>query len=370
MEKEKLMKTKIDLNGKCILVTGSPGFIGASLVHRLLSSLSFGTVISLDNMNDYYDPALKVYRQRRIEWDSKKSPVKHVFIKGNIADKNLIDILFKKYKFDIVVNLAAQAGVRYSIDHPDVYMESNIIGFYNILEACRHSYDDGEEGVQHLVYASSSSVYGGNRKVPFSTDDKVDNPVSLYAATKKSNELLAYSYSKLYNIPSTGLRFFTVYGPAGRPDMFYYSATNQLVAGKKIKIYNHGDMKRDFTYIDDIIEGVVRVMQGSPSRSIGEEGLPIPPYSIYNIGGGKPEDLLTYIAILQEELVRAGVLPKDYDFSAHRELVGMQPGDVPITYADSKGLEEDYGFKPETDIQSGLRKFAEWYARYHGIVGE
>ena len=327
-------------------------------------------------------------------------------MKGSIADKDLVDSLFEQYRFDVVVNLAAQAGVRYSIDHPDVYIESNIIGFYNILEACRHSYDnvvnagirtnddtagkdninsiekvatripvtdhasanertDEYRGVQHLVYASSSSVYGGNKKVPFSTDDKVDNPVSLYAATKKSNELLAHSYSKLYNIPSTGLRFFTVYGPAGRPDMFYYSATNKLVNGEKIKIFNYGNMKRDFTYVDDIVEGIIRVMQGAPERKTGEDGLPVPPYALYNIGGGQPENLLDYVRTLQEELVRAGVLPKDYDFEGHRELIGMQPGDVPVTYADSKGLEEDYGFVPKIGIREGLRKFAEWYKKYY-----
>lgn len=361
------MKKNICLDGKTILVTGSPGFIGANLVMRLLydsALMSSGTVISLDNMNDYYDPKIKEYRLRLIEKVAEKSNVRHVFEKGTIADKLFIDSIFKKYNPDVVVNLAAQAGVRYSIEHPDVYIESNIIGFYNILEACRHSYDEGD-GVKHLVYASSSSVYGGNKKVPFSTDDKVDNPVSLYAATKKSNELLAHSYSKLYNIPSTGLRFFTVYGPAGRPDMFYYSATQRLVNGETIKIFNYGDMKRDFTFIDDIVEGIIRVMQGAPVKADGEDGLPIPPYAIYNIGGGTPENLLTYISTLQEELVRAGVLPKDYDFEGHRELVGMQPGDVPITYADSKALEEDYGFCPEIDIRAGLRKFCEWYKEYY-----
>lgn len=359
------MKKSISLNNKTILITGSPGFIGANLVIRLLKELSGGTIISLDNMNDYYDVSLKEYRLGLINNTSEESDVKHVFVKGSIADKNLVDSLFEKYKFDIVVNLAAQAGVRYSIDHPDVYIESNIIGFYNILEACRHSYDGGAEGVQHLIYASSSSVYGGNKKVPFSIDDKVDNPVSLYAATKKSNELLAHSYSKLYDIPCTGLRFFTVYGPAGRPDMFYYLATQKLVAGEKIKIFNHGNMKRDFTYIDDIIEGVYRVMKEAPDRSIGEDGLPIPPYALYNIGGGTPENLLDYVSVLQEELVKAGVLPKDYKFDGHRELVGMQPGDVPVTYADSKELEEDFSFKPSIDIRTGLKRFAEWYAEYY-----
>ncbi|SEF40005.1 Nucleoside-diphosphate-sugar epimerase [Eubacterium ruminantium] len=359
---------KIDLNGKTILVTGCPGFIGANLVLRLLKEISAGTVVSLDNMNDYYDPALKEYRLSLVDKAAEMSQVKHVFVKGTLADKALIDKLFDEYKFDVVVNLAAQAGVRYSIDHPDVYIESNLIGFYNILEACRHSYDkvsDSYQGVQHLVYASSSSVYGGNKKVPFSTDDKVDNPVSLYAATKKSNELLAHSYSKLYNIPSTGLRFFTVYGPAGRPDMFYFSATNRLAKGENIKIFNYGNMKRDFTYIDDIVEGVYRVMQGAPEKKNGEDGLPVPPYAVYNIGGGQPENLLDYISVLQEELVRAGVLPDDYDFEAHRELVGMQPGDVPVTYADSEALERDYGFTPKIGIREGLRKFAEWYKDYY-----
>ena len=363
-----MSKAKINLNNKTILVTGSPGFIGANLVRRLLRELSGGTVISLDNMNDYYDPKLKEYRLNLIEAEAEKSAVKHIFVRGSIADKKLVDSLFETYHFDIVVNLAAQAGVRYSIDHPDVYIESNLIGFYNILEACRHSYDDGAAGVQHLVYASSSSVYGGNKKVPFSTDDKVDNPVSLYAATKKSNELLAHSYCKLYNIPSTGLRFFTVYGPAGRPDMFYFSATNKLARGEKIQIFNYGDMTRDFTYVDDIVEGIIRVMQGAPEKSTGPDGLPIPPYAIYNIGGGQPENLLDYISTLQEELVRAGVLPESYDFEGHRELVGMQAGDVPITYADASALEADYGFTPTIDIRTGLRAFAEWYKEYYGAA--
>jgi nucleoside-diphosphate-sugar epimerase len=349
----------IDLNNKTILVTGSPGFIGANLVIRLLHEMSGGTVVSLDNMNDYYDVSLKEWRLAQVEKAAEDSRVRHIFVKGSIGDKALVDDLFAAYRFDIVVNLAAQAGVRYSIDYPDVYIESNIIGFYNLLEACRHN------PVEHLVYASSSSVYGGNRKVPFSTDDKVDNPVSLYAATKKSDELLAHAYSKLYNIPATGLRFFTVYGPAGRPDMFYYSATQKLVAGKTIQIFNYGDMRRDFTYIDDIVEGVYRVMQGAPSKSTGDDGLPVPPYAVYNIGGGQPENLLDYISTLQEELVRAGVLPADYDFEAHRELVGMQAGDVPVTYADSAALERDYGFRPETGIREGLRKFCEWYAEYY-----
>lgn len=354
-----MSKVKIDLNYKTILVTGSPGFIGANLVLRLLKEMKSGTVISLDNMNDYYDPTLKEYRLGLIEEAAKASPVKHIFIKGSIADKALIDHIFADYKPAVVVNLAAQAGVRYSIDHPDVYIESNLIGFYNILEACRHN------PVEHLVYASSSSVYGGNKKVPFSTEDKVDNPVSLYAATKKSNELLAHAYSKLYNIPSTGLRFFTVYGPAGRPDMFYFSATNTLSKGGTIKIFNYGNCKRDFTYVDDIVEGVLRVMQGAPEKMAGEDGLPLPPYAVYNIGGGQPENLLDYISTLQEELVRAKVLPENYDFEGHRELVGMQPGDVSVTYADSEALERDYGFTPKIGIREGLRKFAEWYKEYY-----
>lgn len=354
-----MAKTKVDLNGKTILVTGSPGFIGANLVLRLLKEMSSGTVISFDSMNDYYDPKLKEYRLSLIEDAAKSSPVEHIFIKGNLADKKLIDEVFEKYKPSVVVNLAAQAGVRYSIEHPDVYIESNIIGFFNILEACRNN------PVEHLVYASSSSVYGGNKKVPFSVEDKVDNPVSLYAATKKSNELLAHSYSKLYNIPSTGLRFFTVYGPAGRPDMFYFSATQKLAAGKTIQIFNYGNCKRDFTYVDDIVEGVYRVMQGAPVKMNGEDGLPIPPYAVYNIGGGQPENLLDYISTLQEELVNAEVLDKNYDFEAHRELVGMQPGDVPVTYADSKALEEDYGFTPKIGIREGLRKFAVWFKEYY-----
>ena len=353
------MKQKIELNGKTILVTGSPGFIGANLVLRLLRELQSGTVISLDNMNDYYDPALKEYRLQQIEQAAAQSPVRHVFVRGSIADRALVERVFTQYEPAVVVNLAAQAGVRYSIDHPDVYIESNLIGFYHILEACRN------HPVEHLVYASSSSVYGGNKKVPFSTDDKVDNPVSLYAATKKSNELLAHSYSKLYNIPSTGLRFFTVYGPAGRPDMFYFSATKTLSAGGTIKIFNYGNCKRDFTYVDDIVEGIVRVMQGAPQKQTGEDGLPLPPYAVYNIGGGTPENLLDYVSTLQEELVRAGVLPPEYDFAAHRQLVGMQPVDVPVTYADSTGLERDYGFTPKIGIREGLRRFAEWYHEYY-----
>ena len=354
------MKTPVVLDKKSILVTGSPGFIGANLVLRLLKSLSGGTVVSLDNMNDYYDPALKEYRLGLIEECAKTSPVQHVFVKGSIGDKALVESLFAQYRFDVVVNLAAQAGVRYSIDHPDVYIESNLIGFYNILEACRRY------PVEHLVYASSSSVYGGNKKVPFAVEDKVDNPVSLYAATKKSNELLAHAYSKLYDIPSTGLRFFTVYGPAGRPDMFYFSATQKLAAGKTIQIFNYGNCKRDFTYVDDIVEGVYRVMGGAPARATGEDGLPVPPYAVYNIGGGQPENLLDYISVLQEELVRAKVLPADYDFEGHRQLVGMQPGDVPVTYADASALERDYGFTPTIGIRQGLRAFAEWYQSYYG----
>ena len=354
-----MSKQKIDLNGKTILVTGCPGFIGANLVLRLLKEMKGGTIVSLDNMNDYYDPALKEYRLSLVEEAAKSASAAHVFVKGSIGDKALVDSLFEKYHFDVVVNLAAQAGVRYSIDHPDVYIESNLVGFYNILEACRHY------PVEHLVYASSSSVYGGNKKVPFSTDDKVDNPVSLYAATKKSNELLAHAYSKLYDIPSTGLRFFTVYGPAGRPDMFYFSATKTLSSNGTIKIFNYGNCKRDFTYVDDIVEGVYRVMQGAPEKASGEDGLPIPPYAVYNIGGGQPENLLEYVEVLQQELVSAGVLPEDYDFEAHRQLVGMQPGDVPVTYADSAALERDYGFTPTIGIREGLRKFAQWYKEYY-----
>lgn len=351
-------KVKIDLNGKTILVTGSPGFVGANLVIKLLGELKSGRIISLDNMNPYYDPKLKEYRLKLIEEAAAASGAEHVFIEGSIADKALVDRVFSEYRPAIVVNLAAQAGVRYSIDHPDAYIESNLIGFFNILEACRNN------PVEHLVYASSSSVYGGNKKVPFSVDDKVDNPVSLYAATKKSNELLAHSYAKLYSIPCTGLRFFTVYGPAGRPDMFYYSATEDLVAGKTIRIFNFGNCKRDFTYIDDIVEGVYRVMQGAPERKTGEDGLPVPPYAVYNIGGGTPENLLAFVSTLQEELVQAGVLPEDYDFEAHRELVPMQQGDVPITFADSAALEEDYGFRPAIGIREGLRRFAQWYSEY------
>ena len=353
------MKTPVELNGKTILVTGAPGFIGTYLVIRLLHELTGGTVVSLDNMNDYYEVSLKEWRLKQIERAAAASPVKHVFVRGSIADRELVNELFEKYRFDVAVNLAAQAGVRYSIDHPDVYIDSNIVGFYNLLEACRRY------PVEHLVYASSSSVYGGNKKVPFSTDDRVDNPVSLYAATKKSDELLAHAYSKLYNIPSTGLRFFTVYGPAGRPDMFYYSATRRLAAGQTIRIFNFGNMMRDFTYIDDIVEGILRVMKGAPEKKNGEDGLPLPPYAVYNIGGGQPENLLDFVATLQEELVHAGILPADYDFEAHRELVGMQPGDVPVTYADAEALERDYGFTPHVTIREGLRAFARWYKEYY-----
>ncbi len=359
-------KCPITLNGKTILVTGSPGFIGANLVLRLLRELTGGHVISFDSMNDYYDVSLKEWRLAEIEKAAKYSSVRHTFIKGSLADKSLVDRVFEEFKPAVVVNLAAQAGVRYSIDHPDVYIESNILGFFNILEACRHSYDGGKTGVEHLVYASSSSVYGGNKKVPFSVEDKVDNPVSLYAATKKSNELLAHAYSKLYDIPSTGLRFFTVYGPAGRPDMFYYSATQKLAAGKTIQIFNYGNCQRDFTYVDDIVEGMLRVMRGAPKKSLGEDGLPVPPYAVYNIGGGQPENLLDFISVLQEELVRAGVLPEDYDFETHREFVGMQPGDVPVTYADAEALERDFGFTPKIGIREGLRAFTEWYKLYYG----
>lgn len=354
-----MKKVPVELQGKTILVTGSPGFIGAYLVIRLLNELQGSTIISYDSMNDYYEVSLKEWRLGEIEKAASRSHSKHVFIQGNLADKELVNDVFAQYHPDVVVNLAAQAGVRYSIDHPDAYIESNIIGFYNILEACRHF------PVEHLVYASSSSVYGGNKKVPFSVDDMVDHPVSLYAATKKSDELLAHSYAKLYSIPSTGLRFFTVYGPAGRPDMFYYSATKRLVAGDTIQIFNYGNCKRDFTYVDDIVEGIIRVMKGAPEKLIGEDGLPLPPYAVYNIGGGHPENLLEFVSTLQEELVRAGVLPQDYDFEAHKKLVGMQPGDVPVTYADSRALEEDYGFTPTIGIRQGLRAFAEWYKEYY-----
>ncbi len=341
---------KINLNNKIILVTGSSGFIGSNLCKRLLSDYPESNIIGLDNMNDYYDVNIKKYRLKEL-----KKFKNYIFIKGDLSDKILIDQIFERYKPSIVVNLAAQAGVRYSITNPDAYINSNLIGFYNILEACRNN------PVEHLVYASSSSVYGSNNKVPYSTDDKVDNPVSLYAATKKSNELMAHAYSKLYNIPSTGLRFFTVYGPAGRPDMAYFGFTNKLIKGEKIKIFNYGKCQRDFTYIDDIVEGICRVMQGAPEKKNGKDGLPIPPYKVYNIGNSKPENLLDFVNILQEELVMAGVLPKDYDFEAHKELVPMQPGDVPVTYADTTPLEKDFGFKPNTSLREGLRKFAKWY---------
>ena len=347
------MKT-IDLKGKTIFITGVAGFIGSNLAKRLLNEIKDIKLIGLDSLNDYYDVKLKEYRLN----DLKKFN-NFIFIKGNLSDKDLINNIFKEYKPNIVVNLAAQAGIRYSIENPDAYIEANIIGFYNILEACRYN------PVEHLVYASSSSVYGGNTKVPFSTDDKVDNPVSLYAATKKSNELMAYSYSKLYNIPSTGLRFFTVYGPAGRPDMAYFGFTNKLIKGEKIKIFNYGNCKRDFTYIDDIVEGIFRVMKGAPEQKKGEDGLPIPPYKVYNIGNSNPENLLDFVNILQEELIRAEVLPKDYDFESHKELVPMQAGDVPVTYSDTSPLEHDYGFKPNTSLREGLRKFAEWYKEFY-----
>lgn len=350
-----------------VLVTGAAGFIGSNLVERLLTTESPIEIVGLDSVNDYYDVSIKEYRLRKLDKLAAEHPEsKWEFVKGNLADKALIDRLFAENDFEVVVNLAAQAGVRYSITNPDAYIESNLIGFYNILEACRHSYDGGKRGVQHLVYASSSSVYGSNKKVPYSTDDKVDNPVSLYAATKKSNELLAHSYSKLYNIPSTGLRFFTVYGPAGRPDMAYFGFTNMLRKGETIKIFNYGNCKRDFTYVDDIVEGVQRVMHKAPERRNGEDGLPEPPYAVYNIGNSNPENLLDFVDILQQELIRAGVLPEDYDFEAHKELVAMQPGDVPVTFADTSALERDFGFKPHTPLREGLRRFAEWYKEFYG----
>lgn len=351
-----MLADNINLTGKTVLVTGAAGFIGSNLSKRLLKEVEKIQVVGIDNMNDYYDVRIKEERLKELEQFAN-----FIFIKGDISDKGTIVKLFEEYKPQIVVNLAAQAGVRYSISNPNAYISSNLIGFYNILEACRHSYDDGNAGVEHLVYASSSSVYGSNKKVPYSTDDKVDNPVSLYAATKKSNELMAHAYSKLYNIPSTGLRFFTVYGPAGRPDMAYFGFTDKLVAGKTIQIFNYGNCKRDFTYIDDIVEGVVRVMHHAPERVNGEDGLPVPPYKVYNIGNNNPENLLDFVTILQEELVRAGVLPTDYDFEAHKELVPMQAGDVPVTYADTTPLEKDFGFKPSTSLRDGLRNFANWY---------
>ncbi len=388
---------RIDLKGKKVLVTGAAGFIGANLVLRLLKDGEVQRIVGIDNMNDYYDPAIKDWRLQQIaelvgekeaegtkDAEEKKEGDRAFakslqesalwrFVQGDIADAALVQELFKSEKPDIVVNLAAQAGVRYSITNPDAYIQSNLIGFYNILEACRHSYDNEDgygSGVQHLVYASSSSVYGTNRKVPFSTEDKVDDPVSLYAATKKSNELMAHAYAKLYNIPCTGLRFFTVYGPAGRPDMAYFGFTNKLREGKKIQIFNYGNCSRDFTYVDDIVEGVVRVMAGAPERRDGEDGLPLPPYAVYNIGGGRPESLLDFVMILQEELVRAGVLPSDYNFEAHKELVAMQPGDVPVTYADTTALERDYGYRPGITLRNGLRAFAEWYREFYGGFAE
>ena len=363
------MKAKnVILQGKTILVTGAAGFIGSNLVLELLRTQSPVHVIGIDNVNDYYDVSIKEYRLEQIEKLAKEHEESSwKFIKGSIADKALIDSVFNEYKPAVVVNLAAQAGVRYSITNPDVYIESNLIGFYNILEACRHSYDGGQTGVEHLVYASSSSVYGSNKKVPYSTDDKVDNPVSLYAATKKSNELMAHAYSKLYNIPSTGLRFFTVYGPAGRPDMAYFGFTNKLLKGDTIQIFNYGNWKRDFTFVDDIVEGVKRVMQAAPEKKVGEDGLPLPPYAVYNIGNNQPENLLDFVDILQQELIRAGVLPEDYDFEAHKKLVPMQPGDVPVTYADTSALEADFGFKPNTSLRDGLRKFAEWYKVFYEV---
>ena len=351
-----------------IFITGAAGFIGSNLVLELLKTQPSVKIVGIDNLNNYYDVAIKEWRLKSIEEEVAKHPDSSwTFIKGDIADKTTVDRIFNKYKPQIVVNLAAQAGVRYSITNPDSYVESNLIGFYNLLESCRHSYDDGTSGVEHFVYASSSSVYGSNTKVPYSTDDKVDNPVSLYAATKKSNELMAHAYAKLYNIPSTGLRFFTVYGPAGRPDMAYFGFTNKLLNGETIQIFNYGNCKRDFTYIDDIVEGVKRIIQQAPERKTGEDGLPIPPYALYNIGNNQPENLLDFVTILQEELVRAGILPQDYDFEAHKKFVPMQPGDVPVTYADTTPLERDFGFKPSTSLREGLRKFAEWYKAFYKL---
>lgn len=356
----------IDLKQKKILITGATGFIGTNLILRILRTQASVNIIGIDNINDYYDVSIKEWRLSEIKKEVTNHPDSTwIFIKSSIANKSVVDNIFNTYQPSIVVNLAAQAGVRYSITNPDVYIESNLIGFYNILEACRHSYDNGAKGVEHLVYASSSSVYGSNKKVPYSTEDKVDNPVSLYAATKKSNELMAHAYSKLYNVPSTGLRFFTVYGPAGRPDMAYFGFTNKLIKGETIEIFNYGNCKRDFTYIDDIVEGIIKVMQKPPQKKIGEDGLPLPPYAIYNIGNNHPENLLDFVTILQEELVRAEVLPEDYDFESHKKLVPMQPGDVPVTYADTSALERDFGFKPSTSLREGLRKFAEWYKEYY-----
>lgn len=361
-----MREKNVVLTNKVILVTGAAGFIGSNLVMELLKEVNPVHIIGIDNMNDYYDVSIKEYRLKQIESLAAEHPDSSWrFVKGSIADKELVDSLFEEYNPAVVVNLAAQAGVRYSITNPDVYIQSNLIGFYNILEACRHSYDGGQAGVEHLVYASSSSVYGTNKKVPYSTEDKVDNPVSLYAATKKSNELMAHAYSKLYNIPSTGLRFFTVYGPAGRPDMAYFGFTNKLRNNETIQIFNYGNCKRDFTYVDDIVEGVKRVMQAAPEKKMGEDGLPIPPYAVYNIGNSHPENLLEFVDILQQELIRAGVLPEDYDFEAHKKLVPMQAGDVPVTYADTTALEEDFGFRPSTSLREGLRKFAEWYREFY-----
>ena len=361
-----MREKNVVLTNKVILVTGAAGFIGSNLVMELLKEVQPVHIIGIDNMNDYYDVSIKEYRLKQIEGLAAEHPDSSwKFVKGSIADKELVDSLFEEYHPAVVVNLAAQAGVRYSITNPDVYIQSNLIGFYNILEACRHSYDGGQAGVEHLVYASSSSVYGTNKKVPYSTEDKVDNPVSLYAATKKSNELMAHAYSKLYNIPSTGLRFFTVYGPAGRPDMAYFGFTNKLCNNETIQIFNYGNCKRDFTYVDDIVEGVKRVMQAAPEKKMGEDGLPIPPYAVYNIGNSHPENLLEFVDILQQELIRAGVLPEDYDFEAHKKLVPMQAGDVPVTYADTTALEEDFGFRPSTSLREGLRKFAEWYREFY-----
>ena len=356
-----MLNDNIQLENKTILLTGAAGFIGSNLTMRLIKDVPSAHIVGVDNMNDYYDPALKEFRLSQID----KLNGKWTFVRGDIADKALIDKLFAEYHFDVVVNLAAQAGVRYSITNPDAYIQSNLIGFYNILEACRHSYDNGNKGVEHLVYASSSSVYGNNKKVPYSTDDKVDNPISLYAATKKSNELLAHAYSKLYNIPSTGLRFFTVYGPAGRPDMAYFGFTNKLRKGDTIEIFNFGNCKRDFTFVDDIVEGISRIMRHAPERQNGEDGLPLAPYAVYNIGNSQPENLLDFVDILQQELLRAGVLPADYDFESHKRLVPMQAGDVPVTFADTSALERDFGFKPHTPLREGLRKFAEWYKEFY-----
>lgn len=361
-----MREKNVVLTNKVIMVTGAAGFIGSNLVMELLKEVHPVHIIGIDNMNDYYDVSIKEYRLKQIEGlAAEHSDSSWKFVKGSIADKELVDSLFEAYHPAVVVNLAAQAGVRYSITNPDVYIQSNLIGFYNILEACRHSYDSGQAGVEHLVYASSSSVYGTNKKVPYSTEDKVDNPVSLYAATKKSNELMAHAYSKLYNIPSTGLRFFTVYGPAGRPDMAYFGFTNKLRNNETIQIFNYGNCKRDFTYVDDIVEGVKRVMQAAPEKKMGEDGLPIPPYAVYNIGNSHPENLLEFVDILQQELIWAGVLPEDYDFEAHKKLVPMQAGDVPVTYADTTALEEDFGFRPSTSLREGLRKFAEWYREFY-----